>query len=101
MELLDLVLLAAMLMTISFVLGATVMWGFEVRGRNVQPLWFVIARHLMALLVTAYVFFRPGALGGNAIIDATWSAGMGAFALVANLVVFAAELRHRHQHRQA
>ena len=55
----------------------------------------------MALLVTAYVFFRPGALGGNAIIDATWSAGMGAFARGAKLGGFAAELRHRDLHRQA
>lgn len=96
----DPVILAAMLMAVSFFLGATVMWAWEVRDRRVQPFWFVVTRHLTIGLVIVYAFFRPAAVGGNAIIDATWTMVLGTVGLGLTVIVFVAEVRQRRQKQQ-
>lgn len=95
----DFVLFAAMLMAVSFQLGATVMWAWEVRDRGVQPLWFVISRWLTFVLLIAFAFFRPGVADGNAIIDGTWTFILGAIMLAASVAGFVAELRQRRLDR--
>lgn len=94
----DLVLFAAMLVAISFQLGATVMWAWEVRDHRVQPLWFVITRWLTFVVLIAFAFFRPGVADGNAFIDATWTFILGAIMLAISVAGFVAELRQRRLH---
>jgi hypothetical protein len=99
-DLVELTLLVGLLMLVSFVLGASVMWSLEGRERRFQPLWLMIVRNITMIWLGAWIFFRPGRGDTSAIVDPGIMVALGVFAVGASVLAFGLEVRHYRRQRR-
>jgi len=93
MDLVELSVLVLLLLVMSFVLGAAVMWSLESKRPRRQPLWLMLTGHVAFIGLAGFIFITNEAPRGVVTIDPVWWTAMGVFTIVAGVMATALQVR--------